>query len=254
MPESCTLYSEAPSAVARMHSPAGSTGHGNAPCVDALADGAAEPRAHVAEIPVFALIDVFGDAAGEHDAVDAAEIADRIGQIEVLDVVRHRPHCQRRDQSIGHHVGDFLHVGEIDRIAAIPGKAGALGVMFSRRIEPDDLAVLDDLQAAADMDGRGRDHLALLDQRELGGAAADVDVEDALVLVAGDARGAGAVGREHRFHVMAGGGGDEFAALLRKDRGDALRVLAPQRLAGENDDAGVDVVGMQIGGRRRRRR
>ena len=59
--------------------------------VDTLADGAAEPRAHVAEIAVLALIDVFGDAAGKHDAVDAAEIDDRIGQIEMLDVVRHRP-------------------------------------------------------------------------------------------------------------------------------------------------------------------
>jgi hypothetical protein len=31
LPLSCTLYSEAPSAVARMHSPAGSSGHGSAP-------------------------------------------------------------------------------------------------------------------------------------------------------------------------------------------------------------------------------
>ena len=63
---------------------------------DALADGAAEPRAHVAEIALLALIDVFGDAAGKHDAVDAAEIGDRIGQIEMLDIVRHRPRRERR--------------------------------------------------------------------------------------------------------------------------------------------------------------
>ena len=133
------------------------------------------------------------------------------------------------------------------RIAAVPGKAGALGVMFARRIEPDDLAVLDHLQPAADMDRGGRDHLAVLDQAEFRGAAADVDIEDALVLVARHARGAGAVGREHRLHVMAGGRGDEFAALLGQDLGDALRVLAPQRFAGENDDAGIDLVGRQAG-------
>ena len=40
--------------------------------------------------------------------------------------------------------------------------------------------LFDHLQAAADMDRRGRHHLAVFDQRELGGAAADVDVEDAL--------------------------------------------------------------------------
>ena len=48
--------------------------------------------------------------------------------------------------------------------------------------------------------------------RELGGAAADVDVEDALALVVRDPRGARAVGGEHRLHVMAGGGADEIAA------------------------------------------
>ena len=64
------------------------------------------------------------------------------------------------------------------------------------------------------MHGRGGDDLAVLDQAKFCGAATDIDVEDALVLVAGDARGAGTVGRQHRFHVMAGGGGDEFAALL----------------------------------------
>ena len=62
--------------------------------LDARADGAAESRAHVAEITIFALINVFGDAAGEHDAVDAAEIGDRIGQIKMFDVVRHRPRRQ----------------------------------------------------------------------------------------------------------------------------------------------------------------
>jgi hypothetical protein len=67
-------------------------------------------------------------------------------------------------------------------------------------------------------------------------------------LIAGDARGAGAVGRQHRFHVMAGGSGDELAALLGQDLGDALGVLAAQCLAGEDDDAGIDVVGMQFGG------
>ena len=145
------------------------------------------------------------------------------------------------------HVGDMLRILRRHRIAAVPGEAGALGVVFSRRIEAGDLAVLDHLQPAADMDRGGRDHLAVLDQAEFGGAAADVDIEDALVLVARHARGAGAVGREHRLHVMAGGRGDEFAALLGQDLGDALRVLAPQRFAGENDDAGIDVVGRQVG-------
>ena len=154
----------------------------------------------------------------------------------------------RGDQRVGHAVGDLPQVGRGDGVAAVPGKTGAPGVMLSRRIEADDLAVLDHLQAAADMHRGGRDHLAVLDQTELGGAAADVDVENALCLVAGHPRGARAVGREHRLHVMAGGRRDEFAALLGEDRGDAFGVLAPQRLAGQNDHAGIDLVGIEPGG------
>ena len=43
---------------------------------------------------------------------------------------------------------------------------------------------------------------------------------------------------------MAGGGGDEIAALDRQQPGDGLGILAPQRLAGEDHHAGVDVVGL----------
>ncbi len=112
------------------------------------------------------------------------------------------------------------------------------------RIEPDDAAdLVDHLQAAADMHGGGRHHIAILDDAELGGAASDVDVEDALGLVVGQLGGAGAISREHRFHVVTGGGGDEIAALLGQQSGDGLGVLAPQRLAGEDDHAGVDVAG-----------
>ena len=81
LPESCTLYSEAPSAVARMHSPAGSSGHGSAPLSTAPADRRPEAPAHVAEVAALAAVDVLADAAREHHAVDAAEIRDRIGQI-----------------------------------------------------------------------------------------------------------------------------------------------------------------------------
>ena len=123
-------------------------------------------------------------------------------------------------------------------------KAGLRGMMLAGRIEPDDPALLvDHLQPAADVDRGGRDHAAVLDQRELGGAAADVDVEDALALIGRHPRGARAVGRQHRLHVVAGGGADEIAALLGQQAGDRLGVVAPQRLAGEDHHAGVDVVG-----------
>ena len=48
---------------------------------------------------------------------------------------------------------------------------------------------------------------------------------------------------------MAGGGADELAALLGEQLGDRLGVLAPQRLAGEDDRAGVDILGLEAGAR-----
>src|SRR3954463_1146156 len=70
LPEICTLYSEAPIAVARMHSPAGSRIPSarrqqrirQAAPVETLADGPAQPAAEVAEVALLATVDVFGDA------------------------------------------------------------------------------------------------------------------------------------------------------------------------------------------------
>ena len=88
--------------------------------------------------------------------------------------------------------------------------------------------------------GRGGD-AAGFDDSELRRAPADVDVEDALLRVVRDAGGARAVGGEQRFHVMAGGGADEVAALGRDHAGDRLGVVAAQRLAGQDHHAGIDV-------------
>src|SRR5205814_885694 len=59
--------------------------------VDAGTDGTPEPEAYVAKVAGLAAVDIFSDTAGEHDAVDAAEIEDRIGEAQMLDRLRHRP-------------------------------------------------------------------------------------------------------------------------------------------------------------------
>ena len=132
--------------------------------------------------------------------------------------------------------------------AALPRKAGAAGVEFPRRVEPHDPAFrIDHLEPAADMHRGGRRHLAAFDHGELGGAAADIDVKDALALRARHRGGAGAVGRQHGLHVVPGSGADEVAALFRHDAGDRPGILAPQRLAGEDHRAGVDIGGVDAG-------
>ena len=224
LPLSCTLYSEAPSAVARMHSPAGSSGQGRAPASSRRAHGAAEPPAHVAEIARFASVDVFGDAAREHDAVDAAEIGDRIGEVEMLDLVRQRLRREGRDQRVGHRVRDFVHRRGVGDVALASSRSRPRPAWYrpagsSRTISPPSSTTCSrpPICTAAVAITRPPSTSA-----ELGGAAADIDVEDALALVVRHPRGARAVGGQHRFHVMAGGGADELAALLGEDAGDRL--------------------------------
>ena len=104
-----------------------------------------------------------------------------------------------------------------------------------------------DHQAAADSDGAGGEDAAVLDQGELGRAAADIDVEQRRVVAARERDGAGAVRRHLAFHVVAGRGADELAGLLREQVGDGARVVALERLAGEDDGAAVDRLGLDPG-------
>src|SRR5439155_3851800 len=122
------------------------------------------------------------------------------------------------------------------------------GEMAPGRIQPHDAPLfIDDQQPAPHVHGGGSDHLPPLDKGELGRAAADVDVEYALSRVVRYAGGPRAEGRKHRFHVVAGGGANEFPALLRKNACDGFGVFAPQSFAGQDHDPGVDVVRVQPG-------
>ncbi len=119
--------------------------------------------------------------------------------------------------------------------------------MPSGGIEADDPPrFVHDLQSAADVQRRSRLHFPPLDQRKLRRAAADIDIENAFAGVVRHARRARAEGREHGFHVMPGARADEFPALLREKMGDRLGVFPAQRLAGQDHDSGVDVVGMEL--------
>lgn len=99
-------------------------------------------------------------------------------------VWRQRPHPDRREQRIRHVLRDLIHQCWIDGVALVPVETCLGRMMLARRIEAYDAALrIGDLQPPADMDCGGCDHAAFLDERELGRAAADVDVEDALAFV-----------------------------------------------------------------------
>ena len=140
------------------------------------------------------------------------------------------------------------------RSAAAKGLPGAsampsdLGDLFHGRLNPCEpvLFILHD-QPAADSDGAGGEDVAVLDQGEFGRAAADIHVQQRRVVAARQRDGTGAVRRHLAFHVMAGRGAHELAGLLRKQVGDGAGVVALEGLAGEDDGAAVDRLGLDPG-------
>src|SRR5246127_4372476 len=95
--------------------------------------------------------------------------------------------------------------------------------------------------------GAGGQDAAVLDQREFGRAAADVDIEQCRVVTARERDGARSMGCHLAFHVVAGRGADEFAGFLGEEIRDGACVAALERLAGQNDGAAVDLLAFDAG-------
>ena len=82
---------------------------------------------------------------------------------------------------------------------------------------------------------------AAVDQRQLGGAAADIDMQDAGVARLGQRHRARAMRGEPAFELVAGGGADELAGFAGEQLVDGAGIFALDRLAGEDDRAAVDI-------------
>ncbi len=88
---------------------------------------------------------------------------------------------------------------------------------------------------------RSAEHATTVRDGQLGRAAADVDVQHPALFFSGIRHRAGAMGGEQRFEIVARRGADEIAALGGEKVGNGARIVAPDRFAGEDDRAGVDV-------------
>ena len=78
-------------------------------------------------------IDIFADAAGEHHAVDAAEVGDRVGEIEVCYIVRKRPCRQRGNQRVGHASRQLYRARRVRRRRRRFQESRPRGMMFAGR-------------------------------------------------------------------------------------------------------------------------
>ena len=108
-----------------------------------------------------------------------------------------------------------------------------------RRIEAD--------EPRPDIDGGQIDHAALAADRNLRGAAADVDIHDRGAVADRARHRARPIGRHHGLQIVAGRDRDHLAGLRREQLADLARVAAAHRDAGQDQRAGVDLLRVDLG-------
>jgi SAM-dependent methyltransferase len=140
-----------------------------------------------------------------------------------------------------------LDVGCGDGTTALPeaklGAETAAGLLdasnAASRIQADD--------AGADVERGDIAHPAVAADRDLRRAAADVDVHHSS-LIADRARcRARAIGRHHRLQAVTRAYRDELPGLTCEQFTDGARISPPHRDAGQDQRAGVDLIGIDIG-------
>ena len=205
-----------------------------------------EIAAEIAEASLLALVEIFGDAAGEGQRVDALGWR--------APAARHRSPAARCDSASGVRRSIMRMTSRTMRATMRSRSAAASGLPSDRsmprllatsragsstRTSP--LLASSTIRRPPTAMAAVARMCALLDQRELGRAAADVDVEQRRAVPRDKRDGAGAVRRQLAFHVVAGRGADELAGFLGEQVGDGARIVPLDRLAGEDDRAAVDI-------------
>ena len=160
-----------------MHSPAGSSGQGSLPASRRRRIAWPEAPAQVAEVARLAAVDVFAHAAGEHHAGDSLDGSS--GSVRYRRLMRRgvgRASAATSASAIHSATRSSLRPRRVR--PSFQSKPGALRELLaggSRRVMRPSL----DHDAAARRCGSPPSHdAAVLHERELGRAAADVDVED----------------------------------------------------------------------------
>ena len=102
-------------------------------------------------------------------------------------------------------------------------------------------------QPRADVDSGQIDHLAVGADRDLGGAATDVDIHHGAVVTDRARHRARTVRRHDGLQIVAGRDRDHLAGLAREQFADRACIAAADGDTGQDQRAGVDLVGIGLG-------
>ena len=164
-----------------------------------------------------------------------AAMGERIGAQQADALRRRRAAAHRLEQLVGHQSGQRAALVERQHAADLQIDAELRAVAPAGVFDARDLAVrLKTDEPRADIDRGNVDHLAVGADRDLGGAAADIDVHHHAFVADRARRRARAIGRHHGFEAVAGADRDQLAGLLGEQVADGARVAsaAPRRRSG----------------------
>ena len=219
---------------------------GERPVRGSLAERLAEWLPHVAERLAFLAVDVLANPARENDAVVLFRRAERRREEKRLNLGWQRVVAYGAQNGIRHPGRHRVELGRGRRIADLPIEAGATGDCLAARLEDANAAViLRRQQTPANVQSCRLHDAAVFDDGEVGRSPADINIQQAARLSLGQLDGPGSVGGEQGLEMVAGAGTHKVAALGREQVGDGPCVVAPNRLTGQDDGAGIDVVRRQ---------
>ena len=219
-----------------------------APALEARADFLRQQRAEIAEVLRLAAVDEFRHAAGERDLGRSRRGVSGSSRSRPAPPAARRAAAHRLEQLVGHARGERARRlraqrrAELELDAELGGEAPA-GFLDAH----DRAAVVEADEPRADVDRGEVDHLAVGADRDLRGAAADVDVHHRRLVADRARHRARAVGRHHGLQAVAGADRDQLAGLAREQFADGARVAPAHRDAGQDQRAGVDLVGIDLG-------
>ncbi len=212
------------------------------PLPNALGDPLRERLGDIAEGTAFATVDVLRDATGESDQVRRHIHRQWRREQQRLGQTADRLSPDHADHDVGERIGKAIQIGGVDRLAETELDAERPCHLQGRVLDAGEHAVIaHGDQAAPDRDGAGTPDLAVLDQRELGRAPADVHVEHGSMGLPRHRGRAASMRRQRAFHVVPCRGAHELSRVCGKESGDGLRVAAFRGFAREDDGAAVDV-------------